>query len=319
MTGYPSPTLSVVACFYNEEPVVDRFFQELVAVLDALPDMPFEIICVDDGSQDRTLERLLDHCTSDRRIRVIELTRNFGKEAALTAGIDAARGDALIPIDADLQDPPSLIPTLIERWRSGAEVVLARRRDRSTDGLLKRCTAAWFYRLHNALSPIHLPEDVGDFRLIDRAVIEALKQFPERQRFMKGLFAWVGFKTAVVDYSRQSRFAGKSKFSGWKLWNFALEGVTSFTSLPLRVWTYVGLAGALLSLCYAIFIVSRTLMLGIDVPGYASLLVAILFMGSMQLLSIGLLGEYIGRIYAESKGRPIYLVRRRYGQDTQAS
>ncbi len=317
MTPPQPATISIVACFYNEELVVNGFFAELIPILDFQPDIRFEIVCVDDGSQDRTLEQLLGHCQTDQRIRVIELTRNFGKEAALTAGIDAAIGDALIPIDADLQDPPQLIPALIEQWRLGAEVVLARRRDRISDGFLKRHTAALFYRLHNALSPIHLPEDVGDYRLIDRVVIEALKQFPERQRFMKGLFAWVGFKTSVVDFSRQSRFAGNSKFSGWKLWNFALEGVTSFTSLPLRIWTYVGLTGALLSLCYVVFIVSRTLMLGIDVPGYASLLVVILFMGSMQLLSIGLLGEYIGRIYTESKRRPIYLVRRRYGQDTQ--
>lgn len=309
------PVVSIVACFYNEGLVVDAFFHELLPILDGLEHICYEVICVDDGSQDDTLAKLLDYAEKDQRISVLELSRNFGKEAALTAGLDAAQGDAAIPIDVDLQDPPSLIPLMIDRWRGGAEVVLARRSNRSSDSFLKRKTAALFYRLHNRLSLIHIPENVGDFRLIDRIVIEALREFPERQRFMKGLFAWVGFRTVTVDYVRLSRRIGESKFSGWKLWNFAIEGITSFTTLPLRIWLYIGMLGALTSLVYATFIVARTILHGVDAPGYASLVVIVLFMGSMQLVSIGLLGEYIGRIYGESKHRPIYLVRKRHGNN----
>jgi glycosyltransferase involved in cell wall biosynthesis len=249
---------------------------------------------------------------SDARFRVIELSRNFGKEAALTAAIDHACGDAIIPIDVDLQDPPEVIHDLIAEWQRGAEVVLARRVNRQSDSLLKRSTAAMFYRWHNRLSPIKIPEDVGDFRLLDRVAVDALGRLPERQRFMKGLFAWVGFKTAVVNYTRQPRAAGTTKFSGWKLWNLAIEGITSFSAAPLKVWTYVGGIGAIGTLLYAAFIIIRVLTKGIDVPGYASLLVAVLFLGSLQLVGIGVLGEYIGRIYMESKGRPTYLVRRCY-------
>jgi glycosyltransferase involved in cell wall biosynthesis len=218
-------------------------------------------------------------------------------------------------MDADLQDPPELIARLIEEWQRGAEVVLARRIDRSADSFLKRKTAQLFYRIHNRLSSVQLPENVGDFRLVDRVAVEALKALPERQRFMKGLFAWIGFKTAAVDYARGVRASGSSKFSGWRLWNFALEGITSFSTAPLRIWTYVGAFGALLTFAYALFIILRTLLLGIDVPGYASLLVAVLFIGSLQLLSVGLLGEYIGRVYLETKQRPVYVVRRRFGRD----
>jgi glycosyltransferase involved in cell wall biosynthesis len=244
---------------------------------------------------------------------VIELSRNFGKEAALTAGIDAAKGDAVIPIDGDLQDPPDLIIAMVAAWRAGAEVVLARRADRSSDSFLKRFTARWFYRINNRLSSIQIPDGVGDFRLMDRVAVDALKQLTEQQRFMKGLFAWVGFRTVTLDYVRQPRQAGTSKFSGWKLWNFAIDGITSFSSAPLKLWSYVGGIGAVLTLGYAVFIVARTLIYGVDLPGYASLLVAILFFGSLQLISVGVLGEYIGRIYLETKRRPVYLVRRAYG------
>jgi polyisoprenyl-phosphate glycosyltransferase len=307
--------VSIVVPFHDEADSVAAFYRELVAALDALPAHRFEVICVDDGSRDETLARLLELVERDARFRVLELSRNFGKEAALTAGIDAARGQALIPMDADLQDPPELIARLIEEWQRGAEVVLARRTDRSADSFLKRKTAQLFYRIHNRLSSVQLPENVGDFRLVDRVAVEALKALPERQRFMKGLFAWIGFKTAAVDYARGVRAAGSSKFSGWRLWNFALEGITSFSTAPLRIWTYIGAFGALLTFAYALFIILRTLVLGIDVPGYASLLVAVLFIGSLQLLSVGLLGEYIGRVYLETKQRPVYVVRRRFGRD----
>ena len=305
--------VSVVVPFYNEAGGVEPFYAELAAVLERLTAHRFEIVCVDDGSSDGTLEELVGLAGRDARVRVLELSRNFGKEAALTAGIDAARGDAVIALDADLQDPPELIARLLDGWSGGADVVVARRTDRSSDSFLKRTSAELFYRIHNRLSSVKIPENVGDFRLLDRRVVEALKALPERQRFMKGLFAWIGFKTASVDYARRSRASGASKFSGWRLWNFALEGITSFSTVPLRVWTYVGALGALATFLYALFIIARVLILGIDVPGYASLLVAILFLGSLQLLSVGVLGEYIGRVYLETKQRPVYVVRREFG------
>jgi glycosyltransferase involved in cell wall biosynthesis len=305
--------VSIVVPFFNEGSNVELFHQGLAPILAALPDIAFEIVCVDDGSSDDTLARLIALSAKDPRFRIIELSRNFGKEAALTAGIDHAKGDAVIPIDADLQDPPDLIAPMIAAWTNGAEVVLARRVDRSADPVLKQRSAAWFYRIYNRLSHLKLPENVGDFRLMDRVVVDALKTLTEQQRFMKGLFAWVGFRTVTLDYQRRPRASGTTKFSGWKLWNLAVEGFTSFSTLPLKVWTYIGLAGALVTAAYAVFIVLRTLVIGVDVPGYASLLVAILFIGSLQLVSIGVLGEYIGRIYMESKRRPTYIVRRRYG------
>jgi glycosyltransferase involved in cell wall biosynthesis len=306
--------ISVVVPFYNEADGVETFYRELCAVLDRLAAYRFEVLCVDDGSEDATLERLLALVERDPRFRVLELSRNFGKEAAITAGIDAARGRAVIAMDADLQDPPQLIAELVERWRDGADMVVARRTDRAADSFLKRKSAELFYRIHNRLSSVTIPENVGDFRLLDRMAVDALKALPERQRFMKGLFAWIGFRTATVDYSRRARAAGASKFSGWRLWNFALEGITSFSTVPLRIWTYIGALGAALTFLYAVFIVVHTLILGIEVPGYASLLVAILFLGSLQLLSVGLLGEYIGRVYLETKQRPVYIVRREFGQ-----
>ncbi len=302
--------ISLVVPFYNEEESIRAFADAVLPVLNAIPEAAWEIICVDDGSQDQTLAGLLALAAGEPRVRVIELSRNFGKEAALTAGLEAARGDAVIPMDADLQDPPELIARMVGAWREGAEVVLARRTDRSTDTMLKRGTASLFYRLNRHISNIELPENVGDFRLMDRAVVEALKQLPERQRFMKGLFAWLGFKTVTLDYVRTPRVAGKSKFSGFRLWNFAMEGFTSFSTTPLKIWTYLGALGAVVALVYAVFIVFRTIFFGNPVPGYASIFVAVTFFGSVQLISIGVLGEYIGRIYVETKQRPVYLVRK---------
>jgi len=310
--------VSIVAPFLNEGEAVQSFYQAITAVVDQVSEASFEIICVDDGSTDDTLARLIAITVQDHRFRVVELSRNFGKEAALTAGIDEARGDAVIPIDADLQDPPELIPLLVSKWLAGADVVLARRSDRSSDHPLKRKTAALFYRLHNSVSSVQIPDNVGDFRLMNRDSIDALKRLGERQRFMKGLFAWVGFRTTVVEYSRKPRSSGSSKFSGWRLWNFALEGITSFSSAPLRVWSYVGLSGALLSFAYGSYIVIRTLLYGIDMPGYASILAAVLFMGSLQLMSVGMIGEYIGRMYMETKQRPPYIVRKVYSVDHES-
>jgi polyisoprenyl-phosphate glycosyltransferase len=285
--------VSIVVPFYNEEASTEIFYKAICSAIASIKEVEFEVVCVDDGSTDKTLELLIDISKLDHRFKVIELSRNFGKEAALTAGLEAASGDAAVP--------------------NGFDVVLARRTDRSSDGFLKRKTAELFYRIHNRFSTVTIPENVGDFRLMDRTVLEALRQLPEQQRFMKGLFAWVGFKTFTINYVRQSRCAGVSKFSGWKLWNFALEGITSFSSSPLKFWSYLGGLGALISLLYALFIVVRTLAFGVDLPGYASLLVAIIFFGSVQLISVGMLGEYIGRIYMETKRRPLYIVRRRHG------
>lgn len=310
---HQNPVVSLVIPLRNEGPTVDLLFPALDPVLTSITQVTFEIICIDDGSTDDTLRRLLTAAEVDNRIQVIELSRHFGKEAALTAGLDAARGDAVIPMDADLQDPPQLIPAMIEKWQQGADVVLARRAKRIEDSSFKRHSANWFYRIHNRVSNVEIPSNVGDFRLMNRASVDALKRLPESQRFMKGIFAWVGFHTQTIDYERPARAAGKTKFNGWKLWNFALEGITSFSSAPLRVWTYVGMTGALCTLLYLAFIVVRTVIFGIDIPGYASLLVSILFFGSLQLISVGVLGEYIGRIYMESKQRPIYLVRKVYG------
>lgn len=308
--------VSIVVPFFNEEAGIDVFYQVILRVMNSLPDYSFEVLCVDDGSTDATLSKLIELVNQDSRFLVLELSRNFGKESALSAGLDAATGCAVIPLDADLQDPPELISCLLAEWEKGADVVLACRTDRQTDSLLKRLSAKAFYRTHNMLSNVEIPENVGDFRLMDRAVVQAVKQLPESNRFMKGLFAWVGFKSVTVGYVRMARAKGSSKFSGWKLWDFALDGLTSFSIAPLRVWTYIGGAGAVLTLLYAFFIITRTLVLGVDVPGYASLLVAILFLGSLQLVSIGMLGEYIGRIYMESKRRPSYLIRKVYQNES---
>lgn len=305
--------ISIIVPLYNEKACVELFYETLCSVFTDIPEINFEVVCIDDGSTDDTLNRLVSIAGKDSRFRVIELSRNFGKEAAMTAGIDAAMGDAVIPMDADLQDPPELIPRMIKEWSKGAEVVLARRVNRSSDSFFKRKTAELFYYFHQSLSSTQIPANVGDFRLIDRIVVNALKRLPEQQRFMKGLFAWVGFKTVTLDYVRDPRSAGGTNFSGWQLWNFALEGITSFSYAPLKFWSYIGGIGALLTFIYGLFIILRTLIYGIDVPGYASLLVAILFMGSLQLISIGILGEYIGRIYLETKNRPRYLIRRQYG------
>ena len=313
------PLISLVVPFYNETEAVDGFFATIVPFLESIESIRFEIVCINDGSTDGTLAKLVRVATADRRVRVLDFSRNFGKEAAVTAGIEEASGDAVIPIDADLQDPPSLIPVMIEHWMNGAEVVAAKRSNRDCDTFLKRTTAALYYRVHNALSEIKLPENVGDFRLMDRAVVNALRNLPERHRFMKGLFAWVGFRTVIVEYQREPRTAGKSKFSGWRLWNFALEGITSFSTVPLRSWTYIGLAMAALAFCYGGAIVGRTILFGNPVPGYASLLSIILFLGGIELIGIGMVGEYVGRIYDETKQRPIYILRRRYPMDDNVS
>jgi len=300
--------LSIVCPMHNEAPALGLFFAHLLPVLQQTR-LRYEIICVNDGSQDGTLAQLLALRPSIKELRVIDLSRNFGKEAAMTCGIDYSCGDALVVIDADLQDPPELILDMVAWWRQGFDVVLAQRSDRETDNPLKRKTAEWFYRLHNLISESPIPPNVGDFRLMDRQVVEALKRLPERRRFMKGLFSWVGFRQATIPFKRPARAAGESKFSGWRLWNFALEGLTSFSTAPLRIWTYLGLIVAALAFCLGMVIVGRVLLFGRDMPGYASLITVVLFLGGVQLIGLGVLGEYLGRVYIEAKGRPIYIVR----------
>lgn len=293
---------------FNEESGIEPFFARVLPILQATQ-MRFEIICVNDGSTDDTFARLCGKKHELPSLTVIDLSRRFGKEAALTCGLDHARGAAVIPIDADLQDPPELIPEMIRLWQQGFDMVLAQRVDRNADSLLKRRTAEWFYRLHNRISETPLPPNVGDFRLMDRKVVDVLKLLPERRRFMKGLFAWVGFRQATIPFVREARRTGTGKFSGWRLWNFALEGLTSFSTVPLRIWTYIGSITAMLAFCSGLAIVVQTLLLGRDVPGYASLVSIILFLGGVQLIGLGVLGEYLGRVYTEVKARPLYIIR----------
>ena len=306
--------LSIVVPVFNESETVSLFMGRVNKVFDAFDWVDLDIVFVNDGSTDDTLKRLLDLKGQFRSIRIVDLSRNFGKEAALTAGIKIASGHVVVPIDVDLQDPPELIIEMVQRWREGYDVVVGKRINRDTDFWAKRISATWFYRIHNKISDPKIPENVGDFRLMDRSVVEALNELPESRRFMKGLFAWVGFRTAAVEYSRPERVAGTTKFNGWRLWNFALEGVTSFSTDPLRIWTYVGAVVASISFLFAIFMVIKVLLYGVDVPGYASVVVAVTFLGGLQLIGIGILGEYLGRSYIESKRRPVYLVRRVYGQ-----
>jgi glycosyltransferase involved in cell wall biosynthesis len=310
--------LSLIVPVLNEAETVELFVDTVARVFDDQPSLHVEIVFVNDGSTDATLVRLLEiqRQTAQQkgvlRIRIIDLSRNFGKEAALTAGLQKANGQVIVPIDADLQDPPEVILEMIEKWRDGYEVVLGRRVNRDTDSWLKRISGTWFYRIHNLIAEPKLPENVGDFRLMDRCVVEALKELPESRRFMKGLFAWVGFHTTYIDYSRPNRVAGSSKFNGWRLWNFALEGVTSFSTGTLRVWTYLGVMVSLLSFLFAVFVAMKVLIHGIDIPGYASLMVAVTFLGGLQLIGIGVIGEYLGRAYMESKRRPVFMVRQIY-------
>lgn len=307
-----SMEISVVVPLYNEAPNIDQLFKRLLSVLDQL-NLTYEIICVDDGSQDNTLTHLIDYHQSYSQIKVIGLSRNFGKEIALTAGLDYARGKAVIPIDGDLQDPPELIGELIAKWREGYDVVYAKRRSRQGESWLKRFTADMFYRVISKMSCVPIPRNTGDFRLLDRRVVMAFKKIPERTRFMKGLFAWVGYKETAIFYDRPPRYQGQTKWNYWKLWNFAIDGITSFSMVPLKVWSYIGVLLSLFAFFYGLFLIVWTLVSGVDVPGYPSLMVTVLFLGGIQLISLGVIGEYLGRVYEEVKERPLYLVRDCYG------
>jgi len=301
--------ISLVVPVFNEEDAIPIFYSE-VRRQEQLQKYDVEIIFVDDGSRDGTCSIVECLSASDSLVTLVRLSRNFGKEAALFAGLDYSSGDAVIPIDVDLQDPISVVPLLIEKWLSGYDVVLAKRVDRTSDSFMKRASAEMFYRLHNKISNPRIEENVGDFRLMSRQVVEEIKMLPERHLFMKGLLSWVGFDTAIVEYARADRVAGTSKFNGWKLWNLALEGITSFSTIPLRMWTYLGMFVATFSLIYALWMVADKLIWGNAVPGYPSIMTAILFLGGVQLIGIGVLGEYIGRIYIETKNRPKYIVKK---------
>jgi len=306
--------LSVIVPMHNEAAGLDQLFARLDTCTRDLG-VRVEFVCVDDGSEDATLAELRTRAERDRRVKVISFTRNFGKEAALTAGLDAARGDMVLPLDADLQDPPELIGEFVALWERGYDVVFGMRTDRSSDPFAKRMTAALFYRFFNRLSDYPIPDNTGDFRLMDRAVVEAVKQLPERNRFMKGLFAWVGFRQVGVPYARPARAQGATSWTFGQLFRFAVDGLTAFSTLPLRIWTGVGVAAALFAMGYAIYLVGRVLVVGREVPGYASLMVVVLFAFAMQMIALGVLGEYVGRLYQEAKQRPSYLVRDRLGFD----
>lgn len=302
-----NPFVSIIVPVFNEEASVGMFLDATKDILLRVG-VQFEIVFVNDGSTDQTLERLAEYTADDSRIRIVNLSRNFGKEAALTAGIDHARGDAVIPMDVDLQHPPELIREFLAKWKEGYDIVYGIRKSRDSDTAVRRTTAGWFYRLLRKVSQVEIPEHAGDYRLMDRKVVEALRRLPERNRFMKGLFAWVGFRAIGLPYECLGRAAGRTKWNYWKLWNFALDGFVSFSTAPLRVWTYLGTIIAVLAFLYGLFIVTKVLVLGIDVPGYASLMTAVLFLGGVQLLSLGVIGEYLGRLFTEVKGRPIYIV-----------
>ena len=306
-----TPFISIVCPCYNEEKVIDVFLKKITEVLKN-SDKSYEIIFIDDGSTDNTLNVLIEYKNIYEHIRILQLSRNFGKEIALTAGIDATLGETIVPIDVDLQDPPEIILDFIKKYEDGYHVVLGKRADRTSDTISKKFFAEAFYKLHNKISDINIPSNVGDYRLMSRKVVDEIKKLPESQRFMKGIFAWMGFKTATVEYKRAARVAGESSFNGWTLWNFALEGVTSFSTIPLRVWLYIGFLISSLSFFYGSVIIFKTLVFGADTAGYASMLTVVLFLGGVQLMGIGILGEYIGRIYIETKNRPIYIIENEY-------
>ena len=300
--------LSVIVPVHNESAVLGTFHARMRSVMEETGH-PFEIIYVDDGSSDDTLAQLERLRADDAGVAVLELSRNFGTEVALSAGLDHAGGEAVILIDADLQDPPELVHSFLQEWKNGYDVVYGKRIDRRGDSRLKILSARYFYRILNYLSDVEIPEDVGDFRLLSRRAVEALVSFPERHRYMKGLYAWIGFPQKAIPYVRQPRDSGRSKWNYWRLWNFALEGITSFSDVPLKMATYLGAVTSSFALLYALFLLVRTLIWGNPVPGYPSLIIAVLFLGGVQLICLGIIGEYLARTYQETKGRALYFVK----------
>jgi glycosyltransferase involved in cell wall biosynthesis len=300
-------SLSVVVPIYNEEAVLPEFHRRLAAVLDALG-ASAEVVYVNDGSGDSTRSLLVALRETDARIAIVDLSRNFGKEIAMSAGLDHAHGDAVVIIDADLQDPPELIPDMVRAWREGFDVVLMRRKSRAQESWVKRATAHAFYATIGHMGTIAIPENVGDFRLLSRRAVAALRRFPERSRFMKGLFAWIGFPCREIEYDRDGRQAGETKWNYWRLWNFALEGITSFSAVPLKAASYVGFATALVAFAYGVYVIAKTLLYGDPVRGYPTLIVVVLFLGGLQLMALGIIGEYLARMFIEVKQRPLYLI-----------
>ncbi len=313
-SGDAAVTLSVVVPLYNEYEVIDMLYERLSAILATLG-VSWELVLVDDGSRDGTPRKMENLAREHRSVTAVFLSRNFGKEAALTAGLDYARGQAVIIMDADLQDPPELIPQMLAAWRDGADVVCMRRRSRAGESWFKRYSAHRFYRLLNAISDVEIPEDTGDFRLLSRKAVDALSCLNERKRYMKGLFAWIGLPTTVIEYDRMPRAAGTTKWDYLSLFGLAFEGITSFSVAPLRLAMGVGLFTAFGGILFTLWIIVKTLVLGEPVQGYPSLISMISILGGVQLLSIGLLGEYLGKTYHEAKQRPVYLVREVQGQD----
>lgn len=311
-------SLSVVVPAFNEQAVLHEFHSRLSKVLDTLG-VPAEIVFVNDGSTDDTPEMLYRFREQDPRVAVVELSRNFGKEIALSAGLDHALGEAVVVIDADLQDPPELIPELIKQWREGYDVVYATRVARDGETYLKKATAGAFYRLIQNVSRIKIPADTGDFRLLSRRAVEALKQLREQHRFMKGLFSWIGYPQKSVPYRREPRFAGETKWNYWRLWNLALEGITSFTIAPLKLASYIGVLTSLAAFIYAVKVIYKTLVYGDPVQGFPSLMVVVLFLGGVQLLTLGVIGEYLGRMFDETKGRPLYFTKAYHPPKIQSS
>lgn len=308
--------LSLAIPCYNEDAVLDLFIARIREILDPL-DLSYELVFVDDGSTDGTLAKLKEFRSKDNRIKIVAFSRNFGKEPALSAALMHCSGDAIVPIDADLQEPPELIPEMIKLWKEGYEVVTAKRSRRATDSFAKRFTAESFYKVFNMISSTKLPYNTGDYRLMDRKVVEAFKGLGERNRFMKGIFAWLGFRQTSVSFEREERSAGDSKFGFKKLLGFAIRSIFAFSSQPLRLLSYMGVLFSVVAFSYAGFLFIRTVAYGIDLPGYASLMVVILFMGGIQLIALGVLGEYLGHIYDEVKQRPLYIVSESHGFESE--
>ncbi|MEJ7934189.1 glycosyltransferase family 2 protein [Sphingobium sp. AN558] len=317
------PTVSIVIPVFNEQDGISPFLDAARPAVDRAlaligPDARAEYLFVDDGSTDRTGDILAIIARMNDDVRALSLSRNFGKEAALAAGIDQAAGDCVIPIDVDLQDPPEIIIEMVRHWLGGAQVVNARRIDRSSDSWFKRASARGFYALLNRLSDYPIPENVGDFRLLDRQAVDVIKQLGEQARFNKGLFSWIGFRVATVDYVRAARGTGSTKWRLGKLWSLAVDGITASTTMPLRIWSYIGGSIALLAFAYAAFLIVHTLTTGIDTPGYASIMVAVLMLGGLNLMSLGIIGEYLGRVAREVRQRPLYIIAAEYGPGAAA-
>jgi glycosyltransferase involved in cell wall biosynthesis len=310
--------ISIITPMKNEQVCLDRYFDQVIPILQSLTHQ-WEIICIDDGSSDGTLKTLLHFHQQHPQIKILQLARNFGKEYALSAGLAYCKGEAVIPLDADLQDPPQLIPQLIKKWHEGYNVVLAQRGKRQQDTISKRISAKLFYRLMKMIAYSTIHENSGDFRLLDQKVVKTINKMPERVRFMKGILAWPGFKTTAITYDRPQRIHGKTDWNFFKLWHLALDGIFSFSAVPLKLVSFIGASISLLSFLYALFLVVRTIIFGIKVPGYASLMTVILFASGVQLLSLGIVGEYVGRIYLETKQRPLYVVAYQWGFDNQPS